>query len=125
MPHTVLIIEDDRQPQVLLKTALEAKGYRVVAALDAMQGTMQARQEHPDVVILDIGLPAGGGYAVLDRMQSFMNTFDAPVLVYTGQPFEELARRLKVPFRHELLKKPASAQQVLEAIERLLKPAAP
>ena len=48
MPKKILVIEDDKTIQLLLKVVLERGGYQVVSALDGMQGLMLARQVKPD-----------------------------------------------------------------------------
>ena len=57
----ILIVEDDATYRELLKLRLELAGYDVIAAADGLSGLELARKAHPDLVILDLSLPACGG----------------------------------------------------------------
>jgi DNA-binding response OmpR family regulator len=66
----ILIIDDDQDLRLGLTARLKANGYRVVVATDAITAITVARREAPDVVVLDLGLPAGDRLQVLDRICS-------------------------------------------------------
>ena len=53
-------------------------------ALDALQGPMVARQAQPDLVVLDLAMPGGGGPAVLERLGLMQGMMQIPVVVYSG-----------------------------------------
>jgi CheY-like chemotaxis protein len=53
-----------------------------------MQGSMFARQVQPDLVILDINLPGGGGEKVYERLRTMPGALRVPVLVYTGEAYQ-------------------------------------
>jgi DNA-binding response OmpR family regulator len=57
----ILVIDDDRTVLTYLRAVLGRAGYRVFTALDALQGPMVARQTQPDLVVLDLAMPGGGG----------------------------------------------------------------
>jgi DNA-binding response OmpR family regulator len=59
----ILVIDDDRTVLTYLTAMLGRQGFRVYTALDALQGPMVARQAQPDLVVLDLGIPGGGGSA--------------------------------------------------------------
>jgi DNA-binding NtrC family response regulator len=67
---TILIIEDDADLRQALQIRLTANHYRVVAAADVPGGVLVARREMPDVILLDLGLPAGDGFMVIQRSSS-------------------------------------------------------
>ncbi len=117
--HSVLIIDDEVQIRRLLRVTLEAAGYRVLEAANGEDGLAEAAQRNPDVIILDLGLPAMDGLTVLKRLREWSR---APVLVlsvqegegdkvaaldngaddYMTKPFStaELLARLRVVRRH-------------------------
>lgn len=81
----VLIVEDERMEAVLLKTLCERGGWTVRIAQDAIQGVMFAgRDPQPDVVLLDLQLPAGNGRKVLERLKASARTSRIPVIVVSA-----------------------------------------
>lgn len=91
----VLIIEDEKELVVGLATLLKAQGYAIIAANDSLFGISLAHKEKPDLIILDLGLPAGGGFYVLDNLKQSTETFSIPVLVLTAQTAEGLEEKVK------------------------------
>jgi len=65
----ILIIDDDPDIVKLLRFKLSQEGYKVIAAVDAYNGIQSARREKPDLIILDIMLPAGGGIPYPEEYQ--------------------------------------------------------
>ena len=80
----VLIIDDDRPLCELFAAHLRGAGYVPMIAEDAMQGFMFAQRELPDVILLDINMPAGGGMTVFDRLSKSAKTREIPVVVVTA-----------------------------------------
>ena len=84
MQPTVLLIEDNEQNRYLATFLLEQRGYRVVAAMDGASGIEAATRVAPDIILLDIQLPAMDGYAVaraLRRMDALRHT---PIVAVTS-----------------------------------------
>jgi CheY-like chemotaxis protein len=84
-PH-VLVIDDDRTTREITGMALRRSGYTVTVAEDAMQGFMQARRREPDLILLDLRMPGGGGEQVWQRLKACNRTSHIPVVVVTGTP---------------------------------------
>jgi two-component system KDP operon response regulator KdpE len=82
----VLIIDDEIQIRRLLRVTLEGNGYRVFEAASGQEGLVEAAQRHPDMVVLDLGLPDMDGLAVLKRLREWS---EAPVLVLSVREGEE------------------------------------
>ena len=84
---TRLLIVDDEAPFVrALGTNLRAQGYDLDAATTGEQGLQLARDRHPDLIILDLGLPGIDGYEVLRNLRTWTKV---PVLVLSARTFEE------------------------------------
>lgn len=81
-PLTVLVVDDEPQMRRLLAVALEAGGYRVIAAERGEEGLVLAAQHRPDIILLDLGLPDLPGQSVLKRLREWCAT---PVIVLTVQ----------------------------------------
>ena len=109
----ILIVDDDHHLVLGLTARLKANGYEVVCATDAISAIAVARREAPDLVILDIGLPAGDGFLVLERMRDLPDLVATPVIVLSARdPTDNKKRALdagalaffqKPPDNHEFL----------------------
>jgi DNA-binding response OmpR family regulator len=109
----ILIIDDDQHLLLGLTARLKANGYRVTCATDAISAIAVARKEAPDLVILDLGLPAGDGFLVLERMRGLADLVATPVIVLSARdPADNKKRALdagavaffqKPPDNHEFL----------------------
>lgn len=86
MPHTVLIIEDDPHVVELVSLYLGQDGHRVLTAGDGQEGLRLARESHPDLIVLDLMLPALNGLEVcrLVREES-----SVPIIMLTARVEEE------------------------------------
>jgi two-component system KDP operon response regulator KdpE len=82
-----LIIDDEQPMRRLLRLVLEARGYEVFEAADGQLGLQEAAFHRPDVVLLDLGLPALGGIEVLKRLREWS---DVPVLVLSVREQEKV-----------------------------------
>jgi CheY-like chemotaxis protein len=117
----ILIIDDDRTVLTYLKAVLGREGYRVFTAVDALQGPMVARQAQPDLVVLDLAMPGGGGPAVMDRLRLMQGTMEIPVLVYSGLSKDRVEELVPTGPGVTFVAKPGSAEEVLEAVRGLLR----
>jgi DNA-binding response OmpR family regulator len=81
----VLVVEDDDDLRRGLMLRLRTYGYDVVAAQDGVAAVSIARQEQPDLVLLDLGLPGGDGFTVLERYANLPALCAIPVVVLTGR----------------------------------------
>jgi DNA-binding response OmpR family regulator len=116
----ILIVDDERDIVKGLMIRLQGAGYNVVTAFDGAQGVFMAHKEKPDLIILDIRMPAGNGFSVAQRLKHSMYTFTIPVIFLTGSPeknAEEKARALGARF---YIKKPYDPEELLDAIKRAL-----
>lgn len=71
---TILVVEDDRKIAMALSVRLKAEGYDVHWVSDAVQAVAMAVKLRPDLVILDIGLPGGGGLLAGERIRNVVST---------------------------------------------------
>ncbi|MFI5347560.1 MAG: response regulator [Elusimicrobiota bacterium] len=116
----ILHVEDDKSVSLIVKAILEKAGYQVISAFDAMQGIMMARQLSPNLVILDVMMPAGGGASVYDRIRMLNNTFSTPVLVYSAAAKADIQAKIPEGPLTLILQKPATPAQILDAVHSLL-----
>ena len=119
MPKTILVVDDDRAIHTALRAILEKAGYRIASAMDGMQGTMMARQSTPDMIILDINMPAGGGASVYERLRQMNTTAHIPILIYSVVPEAEVGKKIPASPDTVFLAKPASPDEILKAVTGL------
>jgi two-component system response regulator VanR len=82
--RTILIIEDDEKLAIALAVRLKASGYQVFVAYDALSGVCQAVKREPDLILLDIAMPLGGGWSVAERIKSMANMAAIPIVFMTA-----------------------------------------
>lgn len=80
----ILVVDDDEAINELIKINLELFGYDVVTAKDGVQGYTLAKQEMPDLIVLDVMMPEVDGYTVAKRVRENPNTKDIPILMLTA-----------------------------------------
>src|SRR5438270_13748968 len=115
---TILIAEDERELNALVRQHLEAEGHRVVQTFDGPTAVVSAQQEQPDLVILDWMLPGLDGLEVCRRMrrQSIV-----PILMLTARA-EEVDRVLGLEVgADDYLTKPFSIRELLARVRALLR----
>lgn len=80
----ILVVDDDEAINELIKINLELLGYEVITAFDGVQGFALAKQETPDLVILDVMMPEVDGYTVAKRIRENDSTKNIPILMLTA-----------------------------------------
>jgi DNA-binding response OmpR family regulator len=117
---TILIIEDDPVIRLGLHVSLRANHYKTFLADDAIASIAEARKHNPDLIILDLGLPAGDGFVVMDRLKQFPSLSVIPVIVVSGRDPRVAERRALESGASAFLQKPVDNQVLLSTIRRLL-----
>ena len=116
----ILIVDDERDIVKALMIRLQRAGYEVVTAFDGAQAVFAAHKEKPDLIILDIRMPAGNGFGVAEKLKHSASTLSIPIIFLTGGPerdSEEKAMTLGARF---YIKKPYDPEELLDAIKRAL-----
>jgi DNA-binding response OmpR family regulator len=81
----ILIVDDDKDLLLGLNIRLKAAGYAVILAADAPSAISKATRENPDLIILDIGLPGGDGFLIMERLNSPQMNIHIPTIVLTAR----------------------------------------
>jgi CheY-like chemotaxis protein len=121
-PRRVLVVDDDKTIHTVMRAALEKHGYRVHSAYDSVQAPMVARQIKPDLIVLDITMPGGGGFEAFRRLQMMSSTAQIPILVYTSMPPAEVLEQIPAGPSVAHLPKPSPPEQILSAVHSLVSP---
>lgn len=117
----ILIIDDEEQIRRLLRVALEGHDYQIDEASSGKDGLRQAATFHPDLVILDIGLPDLGGLTVLERIREWSHV---PVIMLTVQEDESEKIKALDSGADDYITKPFSMGELLARIRVALRHAA-
>lgn len=113
----ILVVDDDRDVLIGLNARLRSAGYATVFASDALAAVRMARTEEPDLILLDIGLPAGGGFTVLDRLRQNAQLSFIPVFVISARDPEEIEKRALDAGARLVFSKPFDHEALLRQIE--------
>jgi DNA-binding response OmpR family regulator len=120
MAAKILIIDDDPDLRQALRLRLRANHYETVSAGDGYSAIAQAYKEHPNLIILDLGLPAGDGYVVLDRLQKDDKLSSIPVIVLTARDAQSSERLALRSGASAFFQKPADNAELLDVIQATL-----
>ena|SRR5437868_15431689 len=116
----ILIVDDDPDLRQALRLRLRANRFTTVSATDGYSAIAQAYKERPNLIILDLGLPAGNGFAVLNRLREDDKLSTIPVVVLTArEPHGNEERALKAG-AVAFFQKPADNAELLEVIQSTL-----
>jgi len=105
----VLIADDDRVLTQMLSSRLQALGWVVDVALDAMQAVMFTRQHGPDIIVLDIAMPGGTGRQALHSLKASSKLRAVPVIVLSGSIEPDEEAKMVALGAVEFLRKPIDA----------------
>ncbi|HTF45379.1 MAG TPA: response regulator transcription factor [Terriglobales bacterium] len=121
MPNQrILIVDDD--PDVLqgMRVRLGANQYDTFFASDASTAVAKARTCKPDLVILDLGLPAGGGFFVIESLKAIPSLAVVPIIVVSARDAAANERLARKAGAHAFLQKPVDDAQLLAVIRQSL-----
>ncbi len=117
----ILIVDDDSDLRRGLTLRLRANHYDTTEASDGYSTIAVAEREFPDLIILDLGLPAGDGYTVLERLQGSDDLCRIPVIVLTCRDVPGNEQRALQAGAIAFFQKPADNDELLRVIRALLK----
>lgn len=117
-PMKILIIEDEENIAQLIRLYLEQAGYSVIVAADGVAGLELHAREQPDMVVLDLMLPALDGMEVCRRIRSWANT---PILMLTARQSEEDRIAGLELGADDYLIKPFSPREVVSRVKAILR----
>lgn len=116
----ILIIEDEQEMALSLATLLNSQGYLTVVAYDSLYGISSAHKQNVDLIILDLGLPAGGGFFVLENLKKSVDTNTIPIIILTARGEKELEEKAYQMGAVAYLHKPFDPKALLERIKEIL-----
>jgi two-component system KDP operon response regulator KdpE len=116
----ILIVEDDPDIRKSMSVRLKASGFDTFVASDVITSIIMARKHEPDLIILDLGLPAGDGFLVIERLKMVPALALIPIIIVSGRAGpanQELALEVGVK---AFLQKPVDNTELLAVIRKTL-----
>jgi two-component system KDP operon response regulator KdpE len=118
----ILIVDDDPDLVRALRLRLRANNYDVATASDGYAAIASAQKERPALIILDLGLPVGDGFVVLDRLRNSDNLAGVPVIVLSARDPQMNEERALKAGASAFFQKPADNDELLNVIRVSLGP---
>jgi DNA-binding response OmpR family regulator len=116
----VLIVEDDADVRLGYHVLLKANHYDTAFAADALTAVSETRKQQPDLIILDLGLPAGDGFIVLERLRANPNLSVIPVIVVSARDHHGSKERALKAGARAYVQKPWNDSELMEIIRQLI-----
>jgi signal transduction histidine kinase len=117
---TILVAEDSESNIDVISEYLPALGYRVVAARDGTEAIARAREERPDVILMDIQMPVMDGLEATRRIRADADLGDIPIIALTALAMPGDRERCLEAGASEYLDKPVSLKDLVKVIEAQL-----
>ena len=122
----ILIVDDDNDFVESTRTILESKPYEVVVAYEGEEGLKKAREEKPDLILLDVIMPVKDGFIAAEQLKRDPQLGKIPVIMLTA--FSSKRQESSIPVSRgftleaeEYIEKPVSPENLLAIVERCLK----
>ena len=116
----ILIVEDDADVRLGYKVLLTAHHYDTIFAGDGLAAVSEAIKHQPDLILLDLGLPAGDGFILLERFRANMNLSLIPVIVVSARDLRGNKERSLKAGAKAFVQKPWNDNELLALIRQLL-----
>ena len=120
----ILLVDDDPDLLRALRLRLRANNYEVTTASDGYAAIAAAQKERPSLIILDLGLPVGDGFVVLDRLQNSDALAGIPVIVLSARDPQNNEEKALKAGAAAFFQKPADNDELLNVIRVSIGPAA-
>jgi two-component system cell cycle response regulator DivK len=120
MKYNILVIEDDEMNLDMITQRLELRGYRVLGASDGLDGIDLAREEQPDLILMDVNLPEIDGWETTRRLKAEPATRNIPVVALTAHAMVSDRDKALQAGCDDYETKPVDFQRLLSKIGALL-----
>jgi len=118
---TILFVEDESALQKTFGDILKQEGYEMISALDGEIGLRLAKENRPNLILLDLILPKIHGFDVLKKLKEDNETKEIPVIVLTNlEGLEDVEKALELGATTYLVKTQYSLEEVVQKIKKAL-----
>ena len=116
----ILLVEDNEMNRDMLSRRLERRGYEVICAVDGEEGVARAKDDAPDVVVMDLSLPGIDGWEATRQLKAAEETRAIPVLALTAHAMAGDRERALEAGCDDFDTKPVDLPRLVDKIEALL-----
>jgi two-component system, cell cycle response regulator DivK len=117
---TVLLVEDNEDNRTVYRTILEHFGYQVIEARNGEDGVNMAREQHPDLILMDISIPLIDGWEATRILKSEPGTSDIPIIALTAHALATDRAKANEVGCDGYLAKPCEPRRVVAEVERFI-----
>jgi len=118
--ETVLVVEDQEDNRRILSVYLEYVGYRVVSAVNGAEGVATAREQRPNVIVMDISMPVLDGYQALRLLREDPELSEIPVIALTAHALSTDREAVLAAGFDSYLAKPIEPRLVAAEVRRII-----
>jgi len=117
----ILCVEDEPEMIDLIRLILARRGYNVQGATGGVEGIRLIRENHPDLVLLDLMMPDMDGWEVYQQMKADTSLRDIPVIIVTAKAQNiDKVLGLHIAKVDDYIAKPFSPQELMDSVDRVL-----
>lgn len=116
----ILVVDDDEDLVRVLGVNLMSEGFFVSTAFDGLSAVMRAHKDQPDLIILDIKMPAGDGFSVVEKLKMSAKTFAIPIIFLSALPKEDMEEKALAAGGLEYFSKPFDMDVLVSRIKGYL-----
>jgi two-component system cell cycle response regulator DivK len=120
--RTVMVVEDFEDNRFMMRRLLEMSGYRVVEAVNGQEAVEKARNEHPDLILMDLSLPLLDGLAATRRIREYAELKKVPIVAVSAHDTADFHAEALAAGCNEYVTKPIDFDQLETLLSRLIKP---
>ncbi|HEX8361883.1 MAG TPA: response regulator [Longimicrobium sp.] len=117
---TVLIVEDQLEMRAIHAAYLQHNGYRVLATGNGIEGLRVAREERPDLILMDISVPGIDGIRATEQLKQDPATSGIPIVIVSALPYGSVGGRVLKAGCDGWISKPCDPRRLLEEVSRRL-----
>jgi signal transduction histidine kinase len=117
---TILNVEDTPENRLLIRRILESQGYKVVDAINALEGIKKAVEVQPDLILMDINLPDLDGFTAVTRIRSFSKLKTVPIIALTARNVSDDRERAKAIGCDAYLNKPVDFEELINSVAKYM-----
>jgi two-component system cell cycle response regulator DivK len=117
----ILYVEDNEDNIYMVSRRLRRKGYEVFVARDGAEGLAQVKNQAPDLILMDLGLPVIDGWEVTRRLRAAPETAAVPIIALSAHAMPEDRERALAAGCNDFIAKPTNFPHLLDRIEVLLR----
>jgi DNA-binding response OmpR family regulator len=116
----ILIVDDNEDLSKALRIILRSHDYLTAVAVDGVSAISQAKNEKPDLIILDLGLPAGDGFKVMERLSNIESLASIPTIILSAKDAATTKDKALEAGAKAFFQKPADHAELLDTIKTLI-----